>query len=65
MSGRTRSAARQIDGSVDVYTFEPIDAVYTWVNGSDPTFIDSVRLYNRRYETSRFHDKAELKYSLR
>lgn len=54
-----------MDGRGDVYTFEPIDAVYTWVNGSDPAFIDSVRLYNRRYEASRFHDKSELKYSLR
>lgn len=56
---------RTVDRSGAVYTYEPIDAVYTWVNGSDPTFIDSVRLHNRRYEASRFHDKSELKYSLR
>lgn len=44
---------------------EPIDAVYTWVNGSDPDFIATIRLYDPNYDRSRFDDKNELKYSLR
>ncbi|EDW09146.1 N-acetylglucosamine-1-phosphotransferase subunits alpha/beta [Drosophila mojavensis] len=43
----------------------PIDAVYTWVNGSDPDFIELVRRYDANYDPSRFDDKNELKYSLR
>ncbi|EDW61510.1 N-acetylglucosamine-1-phosphotransferase subunits alpha/beta [Drosophila virilis] len=43
----------------------PIDAVYTWVNGSDPDFIESIRRYDASYDPSRFDDKNELKYSLR
>ncbi|EDW02200.1 N-acetylglucosamine-1-phosphotransferase subunits alpha/beta [Drosophila grimshawi] len=43
----------------------PIDAVYTWVNGSDPDFIESIRRYDPSYDPSRFDDKNELKYSLR
>ncbi|XP_050323601.1 N-acetylglucosamine-1-phosphotransferase subunits alpha/beta isoform X2 [Bactrocera neohumeralis] len=48
------------------YTYcEPIDVVYTWVNGSDPMFIDSARRYNPNYDPARFDDKNELRYSLR
>ncbi|KAH8407664.1 hypothetical protein KR222_009759 [Zaprionus bogoriensis] len=43
----------------------PIDAVYTWVNGSDADFIESIRRYDAKYDPSRFDDKNELKYSLR
>ncbi|XP_065369836.1 N-acetylglucosamine-1-phosphotransferase subunits alpha/beta isoform X2 [Calliphora vicina] len=44
---------------------EPIDVVYTWVNGSDPAFINSVQKYDPRFDPARFDDKNELKYSLR
>ncbi|KAM7344813.1 N-acetylglucosamine-1-phosphate transferase subunits alpha and beta isoform 2-T3 [Cochliomyia hominivorax] len=44
---------------------EPIDVVYTWVNGSDPAFIKSVHKYYQSFDPSRFDDKNELKYSLR
>ncbi|XP_068145444.1 N-acetylglucosamine-1-phosphotransferase subunits alpha/beta [Drosophila tropicalis] len=43
----------------------PIDAVYTWVNGSEAKFIESIRRYNPNYDPSRFDDKNELRYSLR
>lgn len=43
----------------------PIDAVYTWVNGTDSDFIESIRRYDASYDPSRFDDKNELKYSLR
>ncbi|XP_075168953.1 N-acetylglucosamine-1-phosphate transferase subunits alpha and beta [Haematobia irritans] len=43
----------------------PIDVVYTWVNGSDPEFINSISKYSSNYDNSRFDDKNELKYSLR
>ncbi|KAH8292600.1 hypothetical protein KR018_010176 [Drosophila ironensis] len=43
----------------------PIDAVYTWVNGSDPNFIESILRFEPNYDPSRFDDKNELLYSLR
>lgn len=43
----------------------PIDAVYTWVNGTDPHFVETIRRYDPSYDPSRFDDKNELKYSLR
>ncbi|KAL7735218.1 hypothetical protein ACLKA6_016131 [Drosophila palustris] len=43
----------------------PIDAVYTWVNGTDPDFIETIRRYDPSYDPSRFDDKNELRYSLR
>ncbi|XP_011302956.1 N-acetylglucosamine-1-phosphotransferase subunits alpha/beta [Fopius arisanus] len=47
----------------------PIDVVYTWVNGSDPKFIDNLKKYvpvsNVNSAASRFNDKDELRYSLR
>ena len=53
----------------------PIDAVYTWVDGSDPQWIESKRrleaqLSGREYHPeanheARFESKDELKYSLR
>jgi len=42
-----------------------IDAVYTWVNGSDPNFIESIRRFDFKHDPSRFDDKNELRYSLR
>ncbi|XP_037927150.1 N-acetylglucosamine-1-phosphotransferase subunits alpha/beta [Hermetia illucens] len=44
---------------------EPIDVVYTWVNGSDPEFIKSIQKFTPDYDQARFDDKNELKYSLR
>ncbi|XP_034943289.1 N-acetylglucosamine-1-phosphotransferase subunits alpha/beta [Chelonus insularis] len=47
----------------------PIDVVYTWVNGSDPAFIEDLRKYvtisDVNAAVSRFNDKDELRYSLR
>ncbi|KAJ8668162.1 hypothetical protein QAD02_009825 [Eretmocerus hayati] len=47
----------------------PIDVVYTWVNGSDPQFLDNLKKYvpvtSSNSAPSRFSDKDELKYSLR
>lgn len=42
-----------------------MDVVYSWVNGSDPEFIDTIRKFDSNYDKSRFDDKNELKYSLR
>lgn len=41
----------------------PIDVVYTWVNGSDPNFIEAIRRFDPKYDPSRFDDKNELRYS--
>lgn len=47
----------------------PIDVVYTWVNGSDPLFLESLRKHVPAVDldivASRFSDKDELRYSLR
>ncbi|KAH0550458.1 N-acetylglucosamine-1-phosphotransferase subunits alpha/beta [Cotesia glomerata] len=48
----------------------PIDVVYTWVNGSDPAFIQDLHKYipvpnDINAAVSRFNDKDELRYSLR
>ncbi|XP_072758380.1 N-acetylglucosamine-1-phosphotransferase subunits alpha/beta isoform X2 [Anoplolepis gracilipes] len=47
----------------------PIDVVYTWVNGSDPVFLENLRkhvpIMDLRTAASRFSDKDELRYSLR
>lgn len=47
----------------------PIDVVYTWVNGSDPVFLESlqkhVSIMDLGVTASRFSDKDELRYSLR
>ncbi|XP_077289661.1 N-acetylglucosamine-1-phosphate transferase subunits alpha and beta isoform X2 [Arctopsyche grandis] len=53
--------------------YEPIDAVYTWVNGSDPLLLESMRKFAQLegitdeddLSPSRYDDKQELKYSLR
>lgn len=54
------------------YCGEPIDIVYTWVNGSDLVFRENLRKYlenNKHqypdYSEERFDDKYELKFSLR
>jgi len=49
---------------------EPIDAVYTWVNGSDPEFISSIRKWTNKEHVNipssrRFEDFDQLRYSLR
>lgn len=44
---------------------ESIDLVYTWVNGSESSFIENLRKFERNYDQARFDDKGELKYSLR
>lgn len=52
-------------------TQEPIDVVYTWVNGSDPLFLQNLNQYLNgkfhAYDSSRqrYDDKYELKFSLR
>ena len=40
---------------------EPIDVVYTWVNGSDPLFMESIQSLKTKKETSsrRFYGKVE------
>ncbi|XP_076687150.1 N-acetylglucosamine-1-phosphate transferase subunits alpha and beta [Andrena cerasifolii] len=47
----------------------PIDVVYTWVNGSDPMFLTSLKehvpITDVNTAASRFSDKDELRYSLR
>ncbi|XP_033222982.1 N-acetylglucosamine-1-phosphotransferase subunits alpha/beta [Belonocnema kinseyi] len=47
----------------------PIDVVYTWVNGSDPAFLQNlekhVPIVDINSAVSRFSDKDELRYSLR
>lgn len=47
----------------------PIDVVYTWVNGSDPVFLESLQkrvpIVDLSAAASRFSDKDELRYSLR
>ncbi|XP_050452786.1 N-acetylglucosamine-1-phosphotransferase subunits alpha/beta isoform X2 [Cataglyphis hispanica] len=47
----------------------PIDVVYTWVNGSDPVFLENlekhVPIVDLSAAASRFSDKDELRYSLR
>uniref|UniRef100_A0A1I8PQB2 LNR domain-containing protein n=1 Tax=Stomoxys calcitrans TaxID=35570 RepID=A0A1I8PQB2_STOCA len=44
---------------------QSIDVVYTWVNGSDPAFVHSISQFDSNYDSTRFDDKNELKYSLR
>ena len=51
---------------------EPIDAVYMWVDGSDPAFQERLGRYRARADAkshsrgdTRFHDNGELRYSLR
>jgi len=52
---------------------EPIDIVYTWVNGSDPGFQKQLQKFKAKEEkqkvkeldSRRFHDMDQLKYSLR
>ncbi|XP_078482003.1 exopolysaccharide phosphotransferase SCO6021-like [Ciona intestinalis] len=45
-----------------------VDAVYTWVNGSDPKFLASLQLFadhGTNVRSKRFADHDQLKYSLR
>lgn len=50
---------------------DPVDVVYTWVNGSDPVFIENLNAFlkgkNSSFDSSkqRYDDKYELKFSLR
>jgi hypothetical protein len=52
---------------------EPIDAVYTWVDGSDAKFQEQLRRFRKlegcdnpeSIRENRFHDNQELRFSLR
>lgn len=44
---------------------EPIDLVYTWVNGSNEQFRESIAHFSPVVDESRYNDKNELKYSMR
>uniref|UniRef100_A0A182WG63 LNR domain-containing protein n=1 Tax=Anopheles minimus TaxID=112268 RepID=A0A182WG63_9DIPT len=46
-------------------SYEVIDVVYTWVNGSDPQFLDELARYSSTRDNARYDDKNELRYSLR
>lgn len=63
----------------DVTCFPQIDAVYTWVNGSDPIWLADMQFYKSQYRkehnitdvednnsisSNRFRDNDELKYLL-
>lgn len=66
------SDENQLLSSFSVFD-DPIDIVYTWVNGSDPTWIDYYRNYTAKENISidsskfsiRFIDGEELRFSLR
>ncbi|XP_052872963.1 N-acetylglucosamine-1-phosphotransferase subunits alpha/beta [Anopheles cruzii] len=45
--------------------YEVIDVVYTWVNGSDPQFLDQLARFSATHDKARYDDKNELRYSLR
>jgi len=49
--------------------YEPIDLVITWVNGTDPDFLELLKKNNPENadetEASRFRDMNQLKYSIR
>uniref|UniRef100_A0A182MYP2 LNR domain-containing protein n=1 Tax=Anopheles dirus TaxID=7168 RepID=A0A182MYP2_9DIPT len=45
--------------------YEVIDVVYTWVNGSDPLFLDELARFSPTRDKARYDDKNELRYSLR
>lgn len=72
--GTVRTPIVLTETMVDDLTF-PIDAVYTWVDGEDPVWINSKRrreaeLAGREYHEeanheARFRSRDELKYSLR
>ena len=42
-------------------TSEPIDAVYTWVNGSDPNFLKSMRQYRQEVNNKEYEGKIKKK----
>jgi hypothetical protein len=49
---------------------EPIDAVYTWVDGAAPPFVDNLEEFlrlnpNSKPDPARFRDHGELRFSLR
>uniref|UniRef100_A0A1A9ZVK5 LNR domain-containing protein n=1 Tax=Glossina pallidipes TaxID=7398 RepID=A0A1A9ZVK5_GLOPL len=54
-------SSHNLNGSI----CEPIDVVYTWVNGTDPFFINNIVKFDPNYDVTRFDDKNELRYSLR
>ncbi|BFG05783.1 N-acetylglucosamine-1-phosphotransferase subunits alpha/beta [Drosophila madeirensis] len=65
LAGSLMSASEDIEISDSSTPCTPIDVVYTWVNGSDPNFIEAIKQYDPNYDPSRFDDKNELRYSLR
>jgi len=46
-------------------TTDPIDAVYTWVNGSDPIFLKSLKQYRPEVHEKEYEDFDQLRFSLR
>ena len=68
------SADEETPSMGSIIAREPIDAVYTWVNGDDPQFQAALKRYRPRTwgvrdgsptALCRFRDNDELKYSLR
>jgi len=45
---------------VCVGTSEPIDAVYTWVNGSDPSFLQSLKQYRPDVHHKEYEGKIKI-----
>jgi len=50
---------------VCIGTSEPIDAVYTWVNGSDESFLKSLKQYRPEVSYREYEDIDQLRFSLR
>ena len=68
----TESTTTSTTVSTTMSTFFPVDVVYTWVNGSDPTFVNSLKhtdlgMKSNKDDTKaqRFADFNQLMYSLR
>ncbi|ELP84445.1 hypothetical protein EIN_167600 [Entamoeba invadens IP1] len=56
--------------NTSLYSISPvcnnqIDAVWLWVNGSEPKWRDKFKRYKFRYEPNRFRDFNSIKYSMR
>ena len=43
----------------------PVDLVYTWVNSSDPDWLDQISYYSSSWKPNKFRDWDELRYSMR
>lgn len=76
ISDRAVATLRRFEGAphLDEITF-PIDVVYTWVDGSDPAWLerknrvlrslDLETVHPDAHDASRYRDREELRYSLR